>query len=117
MRVLVCGGRNYGNRIRVYQILDELLARHPNLMLIQGGARGADRLAKEWAMSRKVPNEEYPADWNKYGKAAGYRRNVVMADQLDPATDFVVAFPGGVGTQHMVNIAEGRLLQVIVVNP
>lgn len=50
MRVLVCGGRNYNDRKRVFSTLDRIGITH----LIQGGARGADALAKDWAKLRGI---------------------------------------------------------------
>jgi hypothetical protein len=116
MQVIVCGGRDYDNRALVYKILDRLYAANPNMTLIQGGARGADRLAKEWANERGVPQQEVPAQWDLHGKRAGYLRNVQMANMLDKTRDGVIAFPGGKGTQHMIDIAQAKGISVHVVN-
>jgi len=48
--------------------------------------------------------QEFKAQWDKYGKAAGYRRNARMLEH--PAPDLVVAFPGGPGTANMVMLAK-----------
>lgn len=97
-RVLVCGGRNYGNQSRVFEYLDAF----PGgvTLLIHGAARGADSLARDWAIARGVPQHAYPAAWNVHGKRAGPLRNQQMLDQGKP--DIVVAFPGGVGTEDMI---------------
>lgn len=73
-RVIVCGGRDYKNKQCVFHYLDYLLLKYP-----QGGARGADAIAAEWAISRKQINEEHPADWKTHGRAAGPIRNEKMA--------------------------------------
>lgn len=117
MRVLVCGGRDYNDVVRITQALDKLRAKFGDFTVVQGGARGADTLAKWWALSRNVACEEYPAQWDKYGKSAGYKRNALMADTLDTKTDCVVAFPGGKGTKNMVDLARARGIKVYVVNP
>ena len=62
MRVLVCGGRNYRNRDRVFQVLDSI---EPSVV-IHGGARGADQLAGAWAKERQVSCKTYPAQWDRY---------------------------------------------------
>lgn len=105
MRVLVCGGRDYSNRECVFAVLDKLHVKTPVETLIQGGARGADALAMEWAAERKIEQvvTEY-ADWEEHGKAAGPLRNQRMLDVWHP--DIVVAFPGGRGTADMVNRAR-----------
>lgn len=98
--VLVCGGRGYADRARVYAVLDELI---PSLV-IHGGAQGADRLAAEWAAVRNRLQKAYRADWATYGRAAGYIRNQQMLDDGEP--ELVVAFPGGRGTADMVRRAR-----------
>ena len=100
VRVLVCGGRDYVDKSRVFAVLD---ATHDLLgvtLIIQGGARGADRLARAWAEWRGVPCDEYEADWDRHGKRAGFLRNRDMLVEGQP--DFVIAFPGGRGTADMV---------------
>ncbi|WP_200911707.1 DUF2493 domain-containing protein [Mesorhizobium sp. 1M-11] len=106
MRVLVCGGRDYTNRILVWRTLDGLQAIHGRLTIIQGGASGADQLARHWcyrkAHSVLMINE--PADWRRRGRAAGPIRNQRMIDEHRP--ELVIAFPGGNGTADMVERAK-----------
>jgi hypothetical protein len=111
MRVLVCGGRDYADRRRLFQILDS--NRQKVDAIIHGAARGADRLAGEWARARGVQEEAYPADWHNHGRTAGPLRNIRMLDEGRP--DLVVAFPGGAGTGHMVKLARSRGVRVILV--
>lgn len=103
-RILVCGGRDYGNRERLFSILDVAHAANPIIDLIVGGAPGADSLAREWATERSVKLDLYPADWDRYGKAAGPIRNQQMLDEGKP--HLVIAFPGGRGTADMVKRAD-----------
>lgn len=109
-RVLVCGGRNYSDWERVYDLLDRLHRASPFSMLIHG----ADTLAGEWAASRYVPVEEYPAEWAKYGRRAGVMRNKQMLKAGKP--ELVVAFPGSWGTANMVRLAAAVPLVVIRVS-
>lgn len=106
MRVLVCGGRDYADKDEVWKALDVMLrgARHDTLTIIQGGATGADKLARDWCADRCVPYDNYPADWGKHGKAAGPIRNQRMIDEGRP--NLVLAFPGGRGTADMVRRAR-----------
>ena len=79
--------------------------------MISGHARGADQLAEQWAKENKIPTRLFPADWDIYGKRAGYLRNVKMLEEGNP--DLVVAFPGGKGTNMMVSIAQSADIPVI----
>ena len=100
MKVLVCGGREYMDLPRVYEILNEI---HPTCV-VHGGARGADTLADLWCTTSKYGKgtlvRRYPANWKKHGKAAGVIRNQEMLTKEKP--DLVLAFPGGRGTLDMI---------------
>jgi len=105
MKVLVCGGRDFGHtkeeEDRICQVLDALPWK--NLEVISGMARGADSVAARWARQHDVSLRPFYAEWDIYGKSAGMRRNYEMIEKGQP--DLVIAFPGGRGTDHMVRIA------------
>jgi hypothetical protein len=105
MRLLVCGGRDFANEAALRRVLDKHHSATPVSVLIQGGARGADTLAANWARTNGVECHEYPADWDQHGKRAGYLRNQQMLDEGKP--DFVIAFPTqrSRGTEMMVQLA------------
>lgn len=111
MRVLVTGGRDFGNRELLFEILDRLHATHGFTLLIHGDASGADRLAGEWGAARGVAVEAHPADWKKHGRAAGPIRNQKM---LEENPELVVAFPGGRGTADMVTKAKRAGVEVFL---
>lgn len=118
MRVLICGGRDYDNKPLMFSILDDLHADHSFGTVIEGEAEGADKFAREWAESRDIPVEPYPANWSEYGKAAGPVRNKQMLTEGYP--QMVVAFPkttllDSVGTKDMVKQAKEAKLPIIVV--
>lgn len=104
MNVLVCGGRDYADARALAEVLDAFHGETPITRLIHGAARGADSLAAAWARSRGIPERAFPADWKKDGRAAGFVRNARMLREGRP--ELVVAFPGGKGTAHMVNLAR-----------
>jgi hypothetical protein len=108
-RILVCGGRDFSDRSLLERILDLSLDKWgaDGIVIIHGGARGADTLAGEWAKYHNIECIEEKADWEKYGKRAGPIRNQKMLDEHKP--EIVVAFPGGTGTTHMVLLAKGKL--------
>lgn len=112
MRILVCGGREFDNWGVLCSELDkQLFGRERLVYIIQGGAKGADFLARVWAKFRNCPQEEYPANWKKYGRGAGGIRNQQMLDEGKP--DLVVAFPGGTGTADMVRRAKKSGVKVL----
>lgn len=107
-RIIVCGGRDYNNRFMVFGVLRKIWYKHEKrLVVIEGGARGADEAARVWAerfARLGVEHLPFPANWDKYGNDAGRKRNHQMLDQGKP--DLVVAFPGGRGTRNMVEQAR-----------
>lgn len=112
-KVLVCGGRDYGNRRKVYEVLDGLHLESCISRIVTGGANGADMLASDWAAMRSVSYVKYPADWETHGRAAGPIRNQEMLNMEHP--DLVVAFPGGRGTANMIRLATNAKTSVKVV--
>jgi len=102
-RLIVCGGRDFSDYVRMCEVMDRIAAVRPIAMVFHGNARGADSLADRWCRERGVKVFAVPADWAKYGKAAGPKRNQAMLGQ---GIDLVVAFPGGRGTEDMVKRAH-----------
>lgn len=111
MKVLVCGGREFNNYDLLKEILDEVNHELNISVIIEGDSRGADKLSEIWAINNGIFVEKYPADWNKFGKAAGFIRNKQMLTNGKP--DLVIAFKGGNGTNNMVEQAMKNNIQVI----
>lgn len=106
MRVLVCGSRGFKDIELMGKFFHQFFDRDDTITLIHGDAEGADQMAEdvlEAMFKGGFRVERYPAEWDKYGKAAGPIRNQQMLDEGRP--DMVIAFPGGKGTAHMVAIA------------
>ena len=103
-RILVCGGRDFADSAFLFGVLDMEAEQNPVVRIIQGGANGADKLARMWCISRFVTYEHFPADWSKHGKAAGPIRNQQMIDEGKPTKVF--AFDGGRGTADMIRRAK-----------
>lgn len=110
MRVLICGGRKFYNKVLFRYTMNMLHADTAITLVIHGGAYGADWLAKYWAESMHIPCEEYKANWLGQGRSAGPRRNYFMLKESKP--DIVVAFPGGKGTADMVKKARKAGVEV-----
>lgn len=103
MRVIVCGGRDFDNVAYVWSCLDKFHADNGITELMQGGARGVDTFARDWARNKGIKRYVCHADWETHGRAAGPKRNARM---LEWKPDVVVAFPGGRGTADMVKRAK-----------
>lgn len=103
MKLLVCGGRDYCDKEHVFTVLDRIHKIKGISGIISGGARGADSLAVEWAVKNEINHLVVPAKWKQHGKSAGPIRNKEM---LKYSPDAVLAFPGGRGTQNMINQAK-----------
>lgn len=112
VRVCVCGGRDYTDKAKATEALNKMRSQTPpwvDMVVIHGNAKGADTLAKEWAIENNIKHESYNADWEKHGNSAGPIRNKRM---LDSGLNLLVAFPGGRGTAHMVSICKGAKVRV-----
>ena len=115
-KTIIAGGRDFMDynllKEKTDKILQEKKVTH-KIVIISGCARGADTLGLRYASENTFDVEEYPADWNKYGKKAGYMRNVEMAENADA----LIAFWDGKskGTKHMIDIATERNLPIRVI--
>jgi len=111
-RILICGDRNYQDWIKVQEYLDTISR---TTIIIHGGARGADSLAGNLATSLKMKVIKFPANWDKYGKAAGVLRNQQMLDEGHP--DLVVYFHKDIenskGTRDMLKRATDSGIRTI----
>lgn len=109
MKVIVTGGREFWDADSVRCALDQFRPTE----IAQGGATGADYLARWWAWGNRVPCRTHLANWRRFGGRAGVIRNEAMWFLEKP--DATIAFIGGVGTESMKSIArreDGRLYEV-----
>lgn len=113
MKLLVCGGRDFKDTAFIFATLDKVHERKPVSIVIQGGADGADAIAKAWAKTRNIHHAQVDAIWRPNGvldRGAGPKRNRAM---LLLAPDAVVAFPGGAGTADMVKAARAAKVRIV----
>ena len=113
-RVIIAGGRDFSD----YELLsktmkDYLTSIKDDICVVCGQARGADTLGEQYAKEHNHSVQYYPANWKRYGKAAGYIRNTEMANNADA----LVAFWDGqsLGTKHMIATAIQLGLSIHVV--
>lgn len=103
-RITVIGSRDFKDYIFLESRL--FLYFNENDVLISGGARGADKLAESFADKHGFSKEIFLPDWKRYGKSAGFRRNITIIESCN----FVIAFWNGKskGTKHSIDIAEKK---------
>lgn len=117
VRVIVAGTRGWDDRKRFHQeLLAYLRRRHLDhvVRFISGDASsGADRLIVQWCDVYPYRCDRYPADWDQYGKRAGYIRNAQMAE----VGDELLAYWDGLskGTEHMIGLMHrlGKHYEVV----
>jgi hypothetical protein len=117
VRVIICGTRRWTDRAMIEERLYDLVMDAPRgeeITIVHGGARGADRIAHQEAQKAGLLVEEHPAEWERYGKAAGFIRNKEMAEL---GADLCIAFWDGrsSGTAHMMGEARRAGIPVEVV--
>ena len=88
MKVIVAGGRDFSDRELLYTSLDAFHKGTPITEVVCGGARGADELGRCWADKNRITVTPMDAEWDKYGKTAGFIRNKQMGDYAD----YLIAF-------------------------
>lgn len=100
MKLAIVGSRSFNNYDLMLRAVQYLISEIPIDLIISGGARGADKLAELVANELGIPTEIYPADWDRFGKQAGFLRNETMAKEAD----IIMAFWDGEskGTKHMI---------------
>lgn len=107
MRIVVTGGRKYSDRAMVNDVLDVL---NPMTVFV-GDATGADALAVEWAVNNDRDLIVYKADWDKYGKSAGPRRNEKMLKEAG-VDAVVITFHDNKGTKNCIK--QTKAMNMIV---
>lgn len=106
---LVAGSRSFDDYELLSQTLDNLLSNQPKVAIVSGGAKGADSLAERYAREHNLPLKVFPADWNRFGKSAGYKRNRQMHEFIAKFQNRgCVCFWGGKskGIQHNFKLCD-----------
>ena len=91
-KIAVTGGIDFNDHRLIWDKLDRVHAKHPDMVLLHGGSpKGAERITARWADHRKVPQIAFKPDWTRHAKAAPFKRNDAMLDVLPIG---VMVFPG-----------------------
>lgn len=111
-RVAIVGSRRYDTLDAVDDFLWKLKQKHPRAVVVSGAASGVDKHAARVAWGMNLAVEEFPADWDRHGRRAGFIRNVAMLDTVDHVVAFWDQFSRG--TAHSINVAAdtGKLRAV-----
>ena len=120
-KVIIAGGRDFDDyellKSTCLKVLRTALKRYrkriEDLYILEGDCKGADKLAKRFAIEMDTLHAIYPAQWHLHGKAAGPIRNRQMAENADA----LIAFWDGAspGTANMIKVAKELGLEVIVI--
>lgn len=117
-KVIIAGGRDFNNyellKKKCDYYLSTAIKNGDKIIIVSGTAKGADTLGERYAKERGFGIERHPANWEQYGKKAGYLRNAEMTD----VADALIAFwdEKSRGTGHMINLAKERKLLIRIVN-
>lgn len=124
-RIIIAGGRDFVFISMLEESLDEYIEKlsedaKRRITIISGGAVGADTLGERYAKERGYSLIQFPANWDKYGKRAGYIRNAEMAKYAVADGSYGVLFAfwdcESKGTKNMIETAEKYGLEVNVVS-
>lgn len=111
MRTIIAGSRGFTNPDVLLNAINKCPFTKEITSVVCGMAKGIDTLGRQWAILQGFPVNEFPANWNKYGKSAGLLRNIEMAKNADA----LLAIPGsGPGTYHMIRTAKEYNLKIFV---
>lgn len=113
MKIIIAGSRVIPDREKVWDDLVKRVPFHLVTEIVCGMARGADLIGYDFAKHYKIPCATFPADWDKYGKSAGYIRNKEMSNYADE----LIAYWDGKsnGTKNMIDLmAQARKPTTII---
>lgn len=102
VKLAVVGSRSFDD----YPFLANVLKWYDCSAIISGGARGADSLAAKYAMEHNIPLKEFPADWDRLGKSAGFIRNKRIVTEADEMVAFMDLKNPTKGTSSSIRLAE-----------
>ena len=91
-KIALTGGLDFDDHHLIWDRLDKVYAKHPDMVLLHGGSpKGAELITAKWATTRKVPQVAFKPDWSKHAKAAPFKRNDLMLTMMPIG---VMVFPG-----------------------
>lgn len=109
----IVGSRNFTDYKLFCKVIDEWTKTNgPITKIISGGCRGADTMAERYAKEWNIPAVVFNAEWEEYGKSAGFVRNKKIVED----STCIIAFPSknGKGTQNTIELAKERSIDVFI---
>lgn len=100
----IVGSRSFDNYQYLKETVDWFLIDKEATKIISGGAKGADSLAKRYAIENGIPLVEFIPEWDKHGKSAGYLRNEKIVKNCDELIAFYDMESRG--TKHSIDLAQ-----------
>lgn len=116
MKCVICGSRS----IIDYEIVEKTIkeSKFTITEVVSGCAAGVDLLGEKWAKQNDIPISKFPAEWEKYGKLAGYIRNKQMVDYVTPDGCVIAVWDGiSKGTVHTIKYAKEKGVKIFVKSP
>lgn len=112
VRIAIVGGRDFSDYGLMKERLAEVAQQYTIICVVSGGARGADTLGERWAKENGISTMIFPADWDRFGKSAGFRRN----KDIVANADLVVAFWDGKskGTKSTIDLAKTARKMILI---
>lgn len=115
IKLAIIGSRTFNNYELLKEKMHKLITQenYEITHIVSGGANGADKLGEKYAKEFNIPTIIFPAEWNKYGKSAGFIRN----KDIIKNADVVVAFWDGQsrGTKNSIDLANSSNKPVFIV--
>lgn len=106
MKIAIVGSRSFNDYALMKEVIDNYKEKSAVVFsaVVSGGARGADSLGERYAEENGLEKIIFKADWNKYGKRAGFIRNVDIIKNCD----ICFAFWDGEshGTKHDIDLCK-----------
>lgn len=103
-KIAFAGGQDCNDHEKIWQVLDKVHAKHPNMILMHGGMqRGAERIAACWAQNRGIKEVVFKPDFTRHAKAAPFKRNDEMLNAMPQG---LIVFPGNGITDNLADKAK-----------
>lgn len=122
MKILVVtGSRDFVNQAEFDLCMDKFMADKYFDMIVAGGCKGTDLMAKSYAARKRYYYAEFPIlswEWEVYPRAAGPMRNERMVNLMQPnhCVAFLLQGAANKGTKNCANICAERDIDVTYFN-
>lgn len=121
LKLLICGSRTFSDyallETTVNSFLSSKAVENQNVEIVSGHCRGADQLGEQYADAHCIKVTSFPADWEKYGRSSGIKRNLQMLDYIKDGECAVIAFMSedSKGTRFTAEKAQKMGIETVVV--